>query len=61
MNVAKALESINVTEYLDGQNDDGTINISNTITIKTDYAEIKVVIGSDGFHIEHGDKLIYEF
>lgn len=60
--IARALENVNVSEFLDGFASDGAINISNLITIKGQYVpEIKVTITSDGISITVGNDLVYEF
>jgi len=52
--VHKALKSLNITEYLDGQDSAGGINISNTIEITTEMGEvltISITLGGHGHRI----------
>ncbi len=60
MKVAKALESLTVEEFLDGESSTGVVNISNFITIKTATGLIEIQISSEGTTVMVDNDLVYE-
>ena len=58
--IAKALESLTLTEVVDGVATDGTVNISNTLLIKSQTSLVRVELTGEGIELWVDDKLVYE-